>query len=410
MNRALAVGCVVLLWSVGLTQTAAAQSGAQDLAITNARILVGTGATIDRGTIVVRQGRIVSVAAGPAAAAAGVRRIDARGMTVMPGFIDAHRHIMTGNDDQWFKEQSVPRMREFLEAGYTTLMSGGGPFPGILELKRRVDSGALVGPRIITSGRADPDVMKTAEAARAMVRKFAEAGIEIVKARIDPVVTPLQKEILAAVTDEAKKYKLDVMVHAISVPGMMTAIELGATKLVHSPNGSWLSDADAKKVAAAGVEVLSTAGFGLPVFGVFNKDNIPTFRDGSPWPQGIIDGNGRGREAGEKIVNGRTLWDNGVVYGFGTDTGYLPREGLKHELRALALMFSAQDIVKLMGPNTAAFIEKSADLGTLEVGKLADIVIVDGDPLDLIYNILNVKVVVKGGTVVVNKLQAATRR
>jgi imidazolonepropionase-like amidohydrolase len=102
-------------------------------------------------------------------------------------------------------------------------------------------------------------------------------------------------------------------------------------------------------------------------------------------------------------VNARTLWDAGVTYGFGTDTNYLPREGLKQELRALALMFSAQDIIKLMGPNTAAFIEKSKDLGTLEGGKLADIVLVDGDPLDLIYNLLNVKVVVKGGAVVVDK-------
>jgi imidazolonepropionase-like amidohydrolase len=66
-------------------------------------------------------------------------------------------------------------------------------------------------------------------------------------------------------------------------------------------------------------------------------------------------------------------------------------------------MFSAQDIIKMMGPNTAAFIEKSKDLGTLESGKLADIVLVDGDPLDLIYNLLNVKVVVKGGTVVVDR-------
>ena len=62
-------------------------------------------------------------------------------------------------------------------------------------------------------------------------------------------------------------------------------------------------------------------------------------------------------------MNARTLWDAGVIYGFGTDTNYLPREGLKHELRALSLMFSAQDIIKLMGPNTAAFIEKGKERG-----------------------------------------------
>jgi imidazolonepropionase-like amidohydrolase len=383
-----------LLWADDLA--------AQNLVIANARILTGTGNAIEQGSIVVRDGRIVSVAPGSAVAQGG-QVIDARGLTAVPGFIDAHRHIMGGNDDGWFKEQSVDRMREFLEAGYTTLMSGGGPFPGILELKRRVESGTLKGPRIITSARIDPDNFKTEDVARAQVRKVAQAGIEIIKARIDPEPTELQKSILAITVDEAKKHKLDVMVHAVSVPAMLAALDAGATKLVHTPHGSWLSLEDARKVAAAGVETLSTIGFGVPVFGVFNKDNVPTFRDGSPWPDGILDGKGRGREAGEKAVNGRTLWDAGVTYGFGTDTNYHPREGLKHELRALSLMFSTTDILQLMGPNTAAFIEKSKDLGTLEAGKLADIVLVSGDPLDLIYNLLNVKVVVKDGTVVVDR-------
>ena len=53
-----------------------------------------------------------------------------------------------------------------------------------------------------------------------------------------------------------------------------------------------------------------------------------------------------------------------------------------------------------MGPNTAAFLDRSADLGTLEPGKLADIVIVNGDPLDLIQNLLNVRVTIKGGKIV----------
>jgi len=380
----------------------AADLGAQSLVIANARILTGTGGVIEQGSIVVRDGRIVSVAAG-SPATQGAQVIDARGMTALPGFIDAHRHIINGNEDRWFKEQSVERMREFLEAGYTTLMSGGGPFPGILELKRRVDSGTLKGPRIITSGRVDPDNFKTEDAARAQVRKYAQAGIEIIKARIDPEPTEVQRSILGITIDEAKKNKLDVMVHAVSVPAMLAALDAGAPKLVHTPHGGWLSIEDARKVAAAGVETLSTIGFGVPVFGVFNKDNVPTFRDGSPWPDGILDGKGRGREAGEKAVNGRTLWDAGVTYGFGTDTNYHPREGLKHELRALSLMFSTTDILKLMGPNTAAFIEKSKDLGTLDAGKLADIVLVSGDPLDLIFNLLNVKVVVKEGTVVVDK-------
>jgi imidazolonepropionase-like amidohydrolase len=365
-------------------------------------VIDGLGNVVERGSIVVRAGRIVSVTRTDAAAPGG-RILDAKGLTALPGFIDAHRHVIGGNADRWFAEQASDRMREFLEAGFTTLMSGGGPFPGILELRRRVETGQLAGPRIITSGRADPDSFTTADLARAEVRKFAQAGIEIIKARIDPDPTAHQKTTLAAVVAEARTHTLDVMVHAASVPAMLAALDAGATKLVHTPHGSWLSLDDARRVAAAGVETLSTIGFGVPVFGVFNQNNVPTFRDGSPWPDGILDGRGRGREAGEKAVNGRTLWDAGVVYGFGTDTGYHPREGLRHELRALSLMFSTRDILTLMGPNTAAFIEKSRDLGTLEPGKLADIVLVDGDPLDVITSLLNVRVVVKGGAVVVDK-------
>ena len=206
---------------------------------------------------------------------------------------------------------------------------------------------------------------------------------------------------MRVIVEQARKHDLDVMVHAVTVPAMLAAIEAGAGKLVHTPHDSFMTMDDARKVAAAGIENLSTVGFGVPVFGIFNDDNIPTFRDGSPWPEGIL-GTGS-NAAGEKVVNGRTLWDAGVTYGFGTDTGYHPRDGLAHELRALNLMFSPLDIVKLMGPNTAAFVDMGDEIGTLEPGKLADIVIVDGDPLELIFDLLDVEVVIKGGEIVVDK-------
>jgi imidazolonepropionase-like amidohydrolase len=376
-----------------LLLAAATQAAAQDLIITNARIIDGTGAVIESGMIVVTDGRIERVSTGNLRRR-GVTRIDAQGMTAMPGFIDAHRHIMSGDDATWFAEESVVRMQEFLDAGFTTLMSGGGPIPGILELERRIDSGELVGPRIVTSGRADPARFDSEAAARAEVTRLAGLGVDIIKA----AVTPAEKDMLAIIVDEAKRHGLEVMVHAVTVPAMLAAIEAGAGKLVHTPHDSFMTNEQAQLVAAAGIENLSTVGFAVPTFNVFNDDNIPTFRDGSPWPSGIL-GTGS-NAAGEKAVNARTLWDNGVVYGFGTDTGYLPRDGLAHELRGLNLMFSPRDIVKLMGPNTAAFIDMSDSLGTLEPGKLADIVLIDGDPLDLIYNVLNVRVTIKGGEIV----------
>jgi imidazolonepropionase-like amidohydrolase len=405
MNRrvALLVACAALLG-------AAPDLAAQNLVVTNARIIVGNGQVIEQGSIVVRDGRIVSVAAGAAAPQAGAPTVDARGLTVMPGFIDGHRHIMRGNAEQWMKAEAPARMQEFLEAGYTTLMEGGGRVPDIIQLKDAIEKGQLKGPRIITSARADPDLFKTEAEARAGVQRIAKAGVEIVKARIDPPAADAQVAMLGVVVDEAKKHNLEVMVHAVSPKAMLAAVKVGAQKLVHTPHFGWLSDADARVVRDAGVEVLSCAGFGVPVFGVFNKENKPTFRDGKPWPEGIIEGEGRGREAGYKAVNARTLWDNGVVYGYGTDTNYQPKEGLAHELKTLALMFSPQDLVKIMGPNTAAFLEKTKDLGTLEAGKLADMVLLGGNPLDGYWHMLDARVVVKGGVVMVDKRGAQQTR
>ena len=383
-----------------------ARVDAQNLVISNARIIVGNGSVIEAGTVVVRDGRIVSVGAATPAPA-GARQIDARGLTLMPGLIDGHRHIISGNADQWLKDQAAQRMQEFLEAGYTTLLAGGGPAEGNIELKRRIDSGQLKGPRVIPAAQVNLN-NTTPDQARAELRRLAALGIKFIgEETINPnPPTATQLENLRAIVDESKKAGVQVMVHAVSPQAMLAAVDAGVPLLVHTPHFGWLTSEDAKKVAAAGVLTLSCTAFGVPLFDVFNHDNVPTFRDGKRWPDDIIDGEGRGREAGYKAVNARTIFDNGVVYGFGTDTGYLPVKGLAQELKTLNLMLSMKDIVTIMGPNTAAFVQMKNDIGTLEPGKLADIVAFPANPLDGYWNMLNATFVVKGGEVVVDKRSA----
>ena len=367
---------------------------AQNLVITNARIIIGNGTVIDRGSIVIRNGRLASVAAGTPNVSA-VETIDAHGMTAMPGFIDGHRHVNTGPSE---KQQ----MQELLDAGYTTVLSGGGPAEGNLSLKEHIEKGLIKGPRIIPSGRVEL-ANNTPEKARAEVRAVAAQGIKFIgEMALTPKPGPTAKELenLRAIVDESKKVNVWVQIHAVSPQAMMAAVDAGVIKLVHTPHFGWLAQEDAQRVASAGVKQLSTIGFGVPVFGVFANDNKPRFRDGKPWPEAILDGEGRGREAGYKAVNARTSWDAGVVYGYGTDTNYQPKAGLEHELKSLNLMFSMQDIVKLMGPNTASYIEMSDQLGTLEAGKLADILVLDGNPLEGYWNMLRTKLTIKGGVIV----------
>ena len=167
MKRLLTLGFLAALLNLGNGQ----ELVAQDLLITNARIIDGNGGTIEGGSVVVRNGRIASVSAGTTAAP-GLMEIDAQGMTLMPGFIDAHRHIMRGDADQWFSEQASDRMQEFLDAGFTTILSAGDSIEGILELRRRLTEGELAGPRLLTSGRASTTVSE--EEARAQVRTACE--------------------------------------------------------------------------------------------------------------------------------------------------------------------------------------------------------------------------------------------
>jgi imidazolonepropionase-like amidohydrolase len=374
---------------------------AQDLTITNVRIIAAGGEVIANGSIVVRGGSIVSVAAGAPAQTVGTV-VDAGGRTAMPGFIDAHRHINAGPEEK-------AQMQALLEAGYTTILSGGGPADGNITLRDHIDQGLINGPRIIPSGRVA--LNQSADEARAEVRRLAGLGIKFTgEITLTSFPGPYEQEmaVLRAINDEAGKVGMMVQVHSVSWQSTMAATDAGIKRLVHVTNKNFLTRDQAKQMQAAGVMVLSTVGLGSPVFDVFNDDNVPTFRDGGVWPDSIAATSRvpelfMGQEAGHAPVNARTLWDAGVVLGYCTDTGYDPLAGLDHELKILNVMFSMPDMIKMMGPNTAAYINMGDQLGELAPGKLADIILLNGDPLEGYWNWLKTAVVVKEGKVVVDK-------
>ena len=399
--------------SLALLASAGA-AAAQDLVIANARIIVGPGKTIERGVLVVKDGRIASVTAGKAPPASkGVKQINARGMTLIAGYIDDHRHLIQGRSPAdaaaFMKTQAADRMRELLEAGFTTVQSGGDNNEAVLDLKHKVESGEIKGPRIVASGQVPTAHMNSEAEVRALVDKVIKDGADsVAEVHYPDVVWPYnptdqETRNLAAGIDEARKLGVDFQVHAVSDLSMVAAVRIGAKKLVHSVNINWVTKAQAQEVAASGAQVASITGFGSPNFDVFSRDNKPKFRDGKPWPEGIIDSQGVGQEAGYMPVNLRTLYDNGVDVSYASDTTFYAPAALAHELKTLNLVFTPADLIKIMGPNSAKFLNLQKDIGDLEPGKRADIVMLAGNPFDGYWNFLTAVVVVKDGKIVIDK-------
>jgi imidazolonepropionase-like amidohydrolase len=181
--------------------------------------------------------------------------------------------------------------------------------------------------------------------------------------------------------------------------------------LAHTPHISQLSDDQVRLIVNSRIPMMSTLGVFLPAFAVENArirartgvDNTPRFRDLDPFPWETLS------SAGQGPVNARLLWDAGITYGYGTDTSFAPKDSLEQELRALRLVFSAEDIIKIMTRNAATVIGRANDLGTLEPGKVADIVVLDGDPLAHIESVLDVKMVIQNGNIVVDHRARAAR-
>ena len=404
-------------------------AAAQTLVIVNARIVDGKGGVIERGAVVVRDGKIVSAGASTPPAGAVLQRIDAQGRTLMPGFIDAHRYIVQGDAKEWLSKTGAAQLQEFLDAGFTTVLCAICPDEAV-EMRQRIESGAVKGPRLLLGSiiplaraggpggrRGDPARFDNS---RPPLRPTAPAGaipdadivkaVESVAARkfdfIKTVITTTpngpETRTLKLIVDEGRKRSLPTITHAVSVIDTLAAVEAMPAVLVHTPHiGRLEEDAAAvKRIAGAGIPMTSTLQVFVPHFG---GDNTPLFRDAEPFPWDTIS------SAGQGPVNARLLWEAGISYGYGTDTTWAPRQSLADELRALSLTFSPLDITKIMGQNAARSTLRQDQIGTIEAGKQADLVLIDGNPLTNVSDLLKVVTTIKGGRIVSDRRAAARR-
>ena len=403
---------------------------AQDLVLTHARIITGTGRTIDSGTVVVTDGKIASVMPGSAPANAKGSVVDVGGMTVMAGYIDDHRHIIQAPGPSPIGPASIDKLDDFLaptggaaaamqdllEAGFTTVQAGGDDPQGIVRLKQLIEAGTIKGPRLLTCFPVPTFRMKDEAQVRAAVNQAKALHFDSICEDIFPIVpwpvnpSEQEKANFAAGVDEARKVGILFQVHAVSPQAMVAAANMGETRFVHSTHYDWMTPEQAAQIKAAGAIVASSTNVPGANFGVFSTDNQPHYRSGRHWPEGDQGGEAQGRAAAYMVLNLRTLYDNGVeialscdAFPYTTHTPYKQSAVFEQELKGLNLVFSPTDMIRIMGQNSADFINRGKDLGTVETGKLADLVVLRGNPLDGYWNFLHPVLVIEGGKIVVDK-------
>ena len=411
--RALFAALMAAAASGALAQEAAAPP--ETLVLRAAHLFDSTGTALKSGgTIVVRGDRIVSV--GTAAAPAGARVIDLGDATLLPGFIDAHTHLTSQFEKDYYRgfynrvmrfpaEQALygaQYARRTLEAGFTTVRNVGAEDFVDIGLRNAINAGVAEGPRMVTAahgigspgGHFDdysfpPDRVKPwgpiegicsgPEECREAVRYQMKWGADVIKiaasggvlSESDPVDVPqLTPEELAAIVSEAHKWNRKVAAHCHGDAAARLAINAGVDSIEH---GSFLTEDTLKLMKSKGVYLVPTR---MAVYWVN--------RNADTYPPKIA---AKARAAAAAHGNMfKTALRLGVPIALGTDAGVYPHGmngmefGLMTELGmspAAALLAGTRDAAKLLGVE--------ADVGTLEAGKTADIVAVPGNVLGDIH-------------------------
>jgi imidazolonepropionase-like amidohydrolase len=416
------------LASMAVTTALAAQ-GAARVVIRADRLLVGDGTTIEQPVVIVEGERIVAVGpAGGVTIPRGARVIDLPGHTLLPGLIDTHTHINSsdsdGGDMAVLRETGahaaiygVVNARKTLEAGFTTIRDVGATNGADVALRDLIARGVVPGPRIfaagpslgITGGHADVNgwsplvqipgtgmIVDGVEGMRRAVRQNIKYGSDHIKITatggilsVGDAVDHAQysEEELRAAVEEATRLGRKVAMHAHGAEGIVTAVRAGAASIEH---GSLIDD--------AGIAIMKEKGtFLVPTLIILDEIVREGARKGVP-PASIAKA---AAIEGERRIRLRKAWQAGVRFSFGTDaTGDIHgRNAQEFALMQAQLGATPMEAIQTATTSAAALIGVADQLGTIAVGKLADVIAVAGNPLDDIRRLERVAFVMKGGTV-----------
>lgn len=390
---------------------------------------VKTGKTLNDQAIVIEGDRIVSV--GPAAAtktSADGAVIDLSRATVLPGLIDSHTHLTSRTEFGYETLAiSVPRealigarnARVTLEAGFTTVRNVGATGYSDVALRDAINAGDVPGPRMLVSGPAlgitgghcdnnllpfeyhatEEGVADGVERVQHKVREVIKYGADVIKICAtggvlskgdDPRASQYTLEEMKAIVTDAHRLGRKVAAHAHGAQGILWASQAGVNSVEH---GSYIDDdaiAEMKKNGTYLVPTLYLADWlsenmqkiGLPeMYAKKEREIIPILH----------------KNLGHAFASG-------VKVAFGTDAAVYPHGLNAHEFALyVKLGMTPLQAIQTATVNAADLLGWSDKVGSLEPGKWADIIAVDGDPLQDVTTLQHVKFVMKGGELVKNE-------
>jgi imidazolonepropionase-like amidohydrolase len=355
---------------------------AQDLAITHATVYSAPDAPVRRDvTIVIRHGVIAEIGEH-LRIPKNIDKISCQGCVVLAGFWNAHVHFM---EPKWNDAANQPadkltrQMNDMVtHSGFTTVVDTGSDGDNTIALRRRVESGEVLGPLIFTAGiplfpahalpyyldvlsaevRAKMAQPETTADAVTVVDNNRAAGYDIVKLFTGSIVgpnhiVPMQVEIARAAVDEAHRYRQLVFAHTTNLEGTKVAIDAGVDVLAHTPEvTSGIDEAMLQRMIAQHMTI-------IPTLKLFSRDdNIANIRSLAF----------RYHQLGGRLV-------------YGTDTGFLPDYDQAEEFRQLMQAgFGFRDVLAMLTTAPVELFHLSQHEGKVMPGMRGDLTILSEDP------------------------------